>query len=145
MLDRSLKVIGHETPVIGVSGLNPHCGEHGLMGDEEIVHIGPACDDARADGIRVLGPLPADTIFNDYDKFGLIAVLSMYHDHGNACMKMAEFGELVNFIGGLPVPVFTVSHGTAFDIAGKGIADATNMELSIRAAAKSQRATAPAA
>ncbi|HEX2552255.1 MAG TPA: 4-hydroxythreonine-4-phosphate dehydrogenase PdxA [Microvirga sp.] len=145
MLHKSLQVIGHEAPVIGVAGLNPHCGEHGLMGDEEIIHIGPACDDARAAGIKVLGPLPGDTIFNDYEKFGLNAVLSMYHDHGNACMKMAEFGELVNFIGGLPVPVFTVSHGTAFDIAGKGIADATNMELSIRAAARSQRVAAKAA
>jgi 4-hydroxythreonine-4-phosphate dehydrogenase len=138
MLKTSLAAIGFDDPVIGVSGLNPHLGEHGLMGTEEMEHIGPACDDARAEGIRVVGPLPADTIFADREKAGYDAVLSMYHDHGNACIKLAEFGELVNFIGGLPVPVFTVTHGTAFDIAGRGIADPTNMELSICAAAKAR-------
>ena len=140
MLNSSLAAIGQENPVIGVAGLNPHLGEHGLMGTEEMEHIGPACDDARAEGINVLGPLPACTIFVDQEKLGLDVVLSMYHDHGNACIKLAEFGELVNFIGGLPVPVFTVTHGTAFDIAGRGIADSTNMEMSICAAAKARRA-----
>jgi 4-phospho-D-threonate 3-dehydrogenase / 4-phospho-D-erythronate 3-dehydrogenase len=123
-----------------VSGLNPHNGEHGLMGTEEMTDIGPACDDARAEGINVVGPISADTVFVDIDKLGLDIVLSMYHDHGNSGIKILEFGHLVNFIGGLPIPIFTVSHGTAFDIAGKGIAEATNMELSIAAAAKSQRA-----
>lgn len=140
VLKDSLATVGLNDPVIGVSGLNPHNGEHGLIGTEEITDIGPACDDARAEGIRVIGPIPADTVFVDIDKLGLDIVLSMYHDHGNSGIKILEFGHLVNFIGGLPIPVFTVSHGTAFDIAGKGIAGSTNMELSIIAAAKSVRA-----
>lgn len=140
VLKDSLAMVGLPDPVIGVSGLNPHNGEHGLMGTEEMTDIGPACDDARAAGIKVIGPIPADTVFVDIDKLGLDIVLSMYHDHGNSGIKILEFGHLVNFIGGLPIPVFTVSHGTAFDIAGKGIAGSTNMELSIIAAAKSMRA-----
>ncbi|MDF2617488.1 MAG: 4-hydroxythreonine-4-phosphate dehydrogenase [Xanthobacteraceae bacterium] len=140
VLKDSLAMVGLPDPVIGVSGLNPHNGEHGLMGTEEMTDIGPACDDARAEGIKVIGPIPADTVFVDIDKLGLDIVLSMYHDHGNSGIKILEFGHLVNFIGGLPIPVFTVSHGTAFDIAGKGIAGSTNMELSIIAAAKSMRA-----
>lgn len=139
VLKESLHVVGLNDPVIGVSGLNPHNGEHGLMGTEEMTDIGPACDDARALGLKVVGPIPADTVFCDIDKLGLDIVLSMYHDHGNSGIKILEFGHLVNFIGGLPVPVFTVSHGTAFDIAGQGIASSTNMELSIIAAAKSLR------
>lgn len=139
VLKDSLVTVGLSDPVIGVSGLNPHNGEHGLMGTEEMTDIGPACDDARAAGIKVIGPISADTVFVDIDKLGLDIVLSMYHDHGNSGIKILEFGHLVNFIGGLPIPVFTVSHGTAFDIAGKGLADAKNMELSIIAASKSLR------
>jgi 4-phospho-D-threonate 3-dehydrogenase / 4-phospho-D-erythronate 3-dehydrogenase len=139
VLKESLAMVGLANPVIGVSGLNPHNGEHGLMGTEEMTDIGPACDDARAAGIKVIGPIPADSVFLDIDKLGLDIVLSMYHDHGNSGIKILEFGHLVNFIGGLPIPVFTVSHGTAFDIAGKGLASSTNMELSIIAAAKSLR------
>ena len=141
VLKESLAMVGLADPVIGVSGLNPHNGEDGLMGTEEMTDIGPACDDAREKGLKVIGPIPADTVFVDIDKLGLDIVLSMYHDHGNSGIKILEFGHLVNFIGGLPIPVFTVAHGTAFDIAGKGIADATNMEQSIIAAAKSARAT----
>jgi 4-phospho-D-threonate 3-dehydrogenase / 4-phospho-D-erythronate 3-dehydrogenase len=139
VLKESLAMVGLDDPVIGVSGLNPHNGEHGLMGTEEMTDIGPACDDARAAGIKVIGPIPSDSVFLDIDKLGLDIVLSMYHDHGNSGIKILEFGHLVNFIGGLPIPVFTVSHGTAFDIAGKGIAASTNMQLSIIAAAKSVR------
>lgn len=141
----SMAMLGYDAPVIGVSGLNPHNGEEGLMGDEEVNHIGPACDDARREGIDVVGPIPADTVFHDVGKYGLDIVLSMYHDHGNSNIKLLEFGQLVNFIGGLPVPVFTVSHGTAFDVAGKGVADATNIRLSILAAAKAVGGTVPAA
>lgn len=139
VLKESLETVGLPDPVIGVSGLNPHNGEHGLMGTEEMTDIGPACDDARAIGLKVIGPIPADTVFVDIDKLGLDIVLSMYHDHGNSGIKILEFGHLTNFIGGLPIPIFTVSHGTAFDIAGQGIASASNMELSIIAAAKSIR------
>ncbi|RYE88838.1 MAG: 4-phospho-D-threonate 3-dehydrogenase [Hyphomicrobiales bacterium] len=139
ILKESLLMVGKTDPVIGVAGINPHNGEHGLIGTEEMTDIGPACDDARAEGINVIGPISADTVFVDIDKLGLDIVLSMYHDHGNSGIKILEFGHLVNFIGGLPIPAFTVSHGTAFDIAGKGIAASTNMELSIIAAASSRR------
>ncbi len=135
VLDKSLKAVGIDAPRIGVSALNPHIGEEGLLGTEEIEHIIPACEDARARGIDAIGPLPADTVFLDMKEGRIDVVLSMYHDHGNACIKLVEFGYLVNFIGGLPVPVFTVSHGTAFDIAGQGKADPTNLEWSILAAA----------
>ncbi|MHA6692214.1 PdxA family dehydrogenase [Devosia sp. A449] len=144
VLKQSLATVGLLDPVIGVSGLNPHNGEHGLMGTEEMTDIGPACDDARAEGIKVIGPISADSVFVNIEKLGLDIVLSMYHDHGNSGIKILEFGHLVNFIGGLPIPVFTVSHGTAFDIAGQGIAGSTNMELSIIAAAKSMRQGLPA-
>lgn len=139
-LAESLTMLGMPRPRIGVSGLNPHNGEHGIMGTEEMTDIEPACEDARARGLDVVGPIPADTAFLEIDKRSLDVLLSMYHDHGNSGMKILEFGQLVNFIGGLPVPVFTVSHGTAFDIAGKGIADETNMRLSIIAAGQSVRA-----
>lgn len=135
----SLETLGLARPRIGVSGLNPHNGEHGLIGDEEMTDIGPACEDARAAGLDVVGPISADTVFVDFDKLGLDIILAMYHDHGNSGMKILEFGHLVNFIGGLPVPIFTVTHGTAFDLAGKGMADPTNMILSIKAAARSVR------
>ncbi|WP_319529572.1 4-hydroxythreonine-4-phosphate dehydrogenase PdxA [uncultured Cohaesibacter sp.] len=135
----SLQMVGFAKPCIGVSGVNPHNGERGLMGSEDMTDIEPACEDARARGHNVLGPIPGDTVFVDYNKYGFDIVLSMYHDHGNTAIKLLEFGHLVNFIGGLPIPVFTVSHGTAFDIAGKGIADATNMQLSIIAASKAKR------
>jgi Pyridoxal phosphate biosynthesis protein len=134
-----LIMLGYPSPVIGVSGLNPHNGEGGLIGDEEMLHIGPACEEARAECIRVVGPIPADTVFHDVKKFGLDVVLSMYHDHGNSNIKLLEFGNVANFIGGLPVPVFTVAHGTAFDLAGKGVADAANMRFSLASAARAVR------
>ena len=139
ILHESLERLGIANPVIGVAGLNPHAGESGLIGSEEQTDIGPACDDARKDGLRVIGPIPGDTVFFDREKLGLDVILSMFHDHGNTGIKLLEFGQIVNFIGGLPVPIFTVSHGTAFDIAGKGVADSRNMELSIGAASRSVR------
>jgi 4-hydroxythreonine-4-phosphate dehydrogenase len=145
VLAESLKVVGLERPRIGVAGINPHIGEKGLMGTEDTTDIEPACNEARTRGYDVLGPIPGDTIFVDYKKYSLDIVLSMYHDHGNTAIKLLEFGRLVNFIGGLPIPVFTVSHGTAYDIAGKGVADATNMRLSIVAAARARRVEAQAA
>ena len=135
ILNDSLKVVGYDKPRIGVSALNPHIGEEGLLGTEEIEHIIPAVEDAKAEGIDAIGPLPADTIFLDMKESRIDIVLSMFHDHGNACIKLVEFGFLVNFLGGLPVPVFTVSHGTAFDIVGQGVADPTNLVWSILAAA----------
>jgi 4-phospho-D-threonate 3-dehydrogenase / 4-phospho-D-erythronate 3-dehydrogenase len=135
LLDKGLKDIGFDRPRIGVSALNPHIGEGGLMGREEIDHIIPAVEDARRQGIEALGPFPGDTVFLNMKNDDIDIVLSMHHDHGNACIKLVEFGNVVNFLAGLPIRIFTVAHGTAFDIAGKGVADETNLEWSVHAAA----------
>ncbi len=136
MLDRSLKSIGFREPRIAVSALNPHGGEGGLFGREEMEAIQPAIEDACKEGVKALGPFPGDTIFLGMKNGHYDIVLSMYHDHGGAAIKLLEFGHLVNLLAGVPIRVFSVSHGTAFDIAGKGIADETNLERSIRFAAR---------
>ena len=134
LVDKSLKSMGCEQPRIGVSALNPHCGEGGLFGHEEIDAIIPAIEDARKEGINALGPFPGDTVFLGMKEGRIDIVVSMYHDHGNACMKLLEFGHMANSIAGVPVRIFTVMHGTAFDIAGKGLADESNLEWSLYAA-----------
>ena len=112
-----------ERPRIAVCGLNPHAGEHGLFGREDIDHIVPAIADASADGIDASGPHPADTVFfqavhrQRYD-----AIVCMYHDQGHAPMKLLAFEDGVNVTLGLPIIRTSVDHGTAFDIAWKGIA-----------------------
>ena len=134
--DRGMKAIGYERPRIGISGLNPHCGEDGLLGREEIEQIIPAIEDARAEDIEALGPYPGDAIFIKQGKGEFDVLVSMYHDHGNACIKLVEFGSLVNLLAGAPVPILTVHHGTAFDIAGQGIASESTLRCSIYVAAK---------
>jgi len=136
LLDRSLKSIGFKEPRIAVSALNPHGGEGGLFGREEMDAIQPAIEDACKEGVKALGPFPGDTVFLGMKNGLYDIVLSMYHDHGGAAIKLLEFGHLVNLLAGVPIRVFSVSHGTAFDIAGKGIADETNLELSLRFAAR---------
>ena len=137
LMDRGMKSLGYAKPRIGVSGLNPHIGEGGLLGTEEIDDIIPAVETARAEGIEALGPYPSDTIFFKQRDGEIDAILSMFHDHGNACIKLVEFGTLVNYLAGAPARVFWVMHGTAFDIAGTGKADEANMICSICAAAGS--------
>jgi len=135
LTDRGMKAVGYARPRVGITGLNPHCGEGGLLGREEIEQIIPAIEDARAEGIEALGPYPGDTVFLNMKAGEFDVIVSMYHDHGNACIKLAEFGTLVNLLAGAPVPVFTVHHGTAFDIAGKGIAGETNLLYALYSAA----------
>ena len=136
LLDVSLKQLGYADPRIGVAGLNPHCGEQGLLGTEEIERIIPAMDDARKEGINAMGPYPPDTIFRNMLNKEFDIVLSMYHDHALTVLKLMEFGNLVNVMGGLPILAFTVTHGTALDIAGKGVAIETDLKCCILAAAK---------
>ena len=136
--DAGMKSIGYAKPRIGVSALNPHCGEGGLLGREEIEAIGPAIEDARAEGIEALGPYPGDTIFLNMKAGEFDIIISMFHDHGNACIKLAEFGTLVNLLAGAPIPILTVHHGTAFNIAGRGIADETNLVCAFYTAAGKQ-------
>ncbi len=108
---------------IGVCGLNPHAGEGGLFGEEEVKEIEPAVKEARKLGIEAFGPYPSDTIFNRALKGEFEIVLAMYHDQGLIPIKLTGFGKSVNITLGLPIIRTSVDHGTAYDIAGRGIAD----------------------
>jgi 4-hydroxythreonine-4-phosphate dehydrogenase len=114
-------LFGIKKPRIGVAALNPHAGEHGLFGDEEIRLIGPAARAAQAGGILASDPLPADTLFGKTAKGDYDAVVALYHDQGLIPLKMVAFGSCVNLTVGLPIIRTSVDHGTAFDIVGKGI------------------------
>ncbi|TMF88915.1 MAG: 4-hydroxythreonine-4-phosphate dehydrogenase PdxA [Chloroflexi bacterium] len=127
--------LGFETPRIGVAGLNPHAGEGGLFGDEELREIAPAVADAQAEGIDVSGPWPADTLFWRAANGEFDFVVAMYHDQGHVPVKLAGFDEGVNVTLGLPFLRTSVDHGTAFDIAGRGIARWQSMAAAIRVAA----------
>lgn len=118
-----LRLAGIDTPKIAVAGLNPHAGDGGSFGSEEIEVIEPAVARAKAEGYAVEGPFPADTVFLRALKEGFHAVLTMYHDQGQIAMKMMGFDKGVTMMGGLPFPLCTPAHGTAYDIAGHGIAD----------------------
>jgi 4-hydroxythreonine-4-phosphate dehydrogenase len=118
-----LKAAGINQPRIAVAGLNPHAGDGGSFGREEIDIIEPAVAAAQARGLAVEGPFPADTVFLRALKEGFSAVLTMYHDQGQIAMKLIGFDKGVTMMGGLPFPLCTPAHGTAYDIAGKGIAD----------------------
>jgi 4-hydroxythreonine-4-phosphate dehydrogenase len=124
-----------------VCGLNPHAGEGGHLGDEELRVIDPAIAQARAQGLDVHGPIPADTLFVPRHLKGYDAVLAMYHDQGLPVLKHAGFGEAVNVTLGLPIVRTSVDHGTALDLAGTGRADAGSLLAAITlAAAMAQRA-----
>ncbi len=118
-----LKAAGIDQPWVAVAGLNPHAGDGGSFGMEEIDIIEPAVAAAQARGLAVEGPFPADTVFLRALKEGFHAVLTMYHDQGQIAMKLIGFDRGVTMMGGLPFPLCTPAHGTAYDIAGKGIAD----------------------
>jgi 4-hydroxythreonine-4-phosphate dehydrogenase len=127
--------LGFERPRIGVAGLNPHAGEGGLFGDEELREIAPAVAGARAEGIEVSGPWPADTLFWRAAGGEFDFVVAMYHDQGHVPVKLAGFDEGVNVTLGLPFLRTSVDHGTAFDIAGTGVARWPSMAAAIRVAA----------
>jgi 4-hydroxythreonine-4-phosphate dehydrogenase len=118
---------GGTRPRLAVAGLNPHAGEEGLLGAEERTVIRPAVEAARSRGIDVTGPLPGDTVFVRAKKGEFDAVIACYHDQGLIPVKLLAFGHSVNVTLGLPIIRTSVDHGTAFDIAGKGIADPTSM------------------
>ena len=126
-------------PRIAVAGLNPHAGEHGLFGREEGIAIAPAIACCRAKGIDVSGPFPADTVFVRARKGEFDVVVACYHDQGLIPVKLAAFGRAVNVTLGLPIARTSVDHGTAFDIAGKGVADAGSMIEAVLLAARLAR------
>ncbi|RDW91734.1 4-hydroxythreonine-4-phosphate dehydrogenase [Coleophoma crateriformis] len=117
---------GISSPRLGVCALNPHNGENGSFGRQEIEHIQPAVEAARVKGIDVQGPFPCDTIFIKRQHFD--GIVTMYHDQGQIAMKLLSFDGGVTVQGGLPIPVATPAHGTAFDIAGKNLAAITSTQ-----------------
>jgi len=125
---------GIRRPRILVCGLNPHAGESGHLGREEIEVITPVLDELRAQNWRIEGPLPADTLFTPRHLDGADAVLAMYHDQGLPVLKFAGFGEAVNITLGLPIVRTSVDHGTALELAGSGRADPGSLESAIHIA-----------
>ncbi len=145
-LDATLRVdFGCRTPRIAVLGLNPHAGEHGMFGNEEERVIAPAIADAKRKRVRAFGPFPADGFFARWTPNLYDAVLAMYHDQGLIPLKMDAHGSGVNVSASLPIVRTSPDHGTAFDIAGKGIADpssfiaAIDLAISIAANRRKQR------
>jgi 4-hydroxythreonine-4-phosphate dehydrogenase len=126
-------------PRIAVAGLNPHAGEHGLFGGEEAVAIVPAIDRCRSRGVDVSGPFPADTVFVRAARGDFDVVVACYHDQGLIPVKLLAFGTAVNVTLGLPIIRTSVDHGTAFDIAGQGVADPESMIAAVLLAARLAR------
>ncbi|MBW7996714.1 MAG: 4-hydroxythreonine-4-phosphate dehydrogenase PdxA [Candidatus Glassbacteria bacterium] len=140
VIDRGLKsVFGITGPRIAVCGLNPHLGDGGVAGDEDQRITAPAVEDARAAGLDVAGPFPADTVFVRAARGEFDAVLAMYHDQAMVAIKMHAFGGGVNVTLGLPFVRTSPDHGTALDIAGRGIADESSMAHALELAVKSAR------
>ena len=131
---RSFETWGWRRPAIGVAALNPHGGEGGLLGREEIEAIAPAVEAAQAEGIDARGPHPADSLMAQGLDGSYAAILAMYHDQGHIAIKVHDFASSVSVALGLPFLRTSVDHGTAFDIAGQGIADAVSMVEAIRVA-----------
>lgn len=131
-----LRFIEVPDPVIAVAGLNPHAGEGGLFGREEIDEVIPAIETCRENGIHVVGPLPADTVFHRTHQGEFSLVLAMFHDQGLMAVKLVGFGHAVTLLAGIPLIRTSTGHGTAFDIAGQNIADHTNLYKAIRLAAQ---------
>ena len=135
--------LGFSRPRLAVAGLNPHAGEHGLMGREEDRVLEPAIAASRARGIDVTGPFPGDTVFVRALNGEFDAVVACYHDQGLIPVKLAAFGSAVNVTLGLPIVRTSVDHGTAYDIAGQGVADPTSMIEAIQLAARLAVARSP--
>lgn len=139
-IDKELKRLGMETPYIAVAGINPHSGEGGLFGDEEMKEIIPAIEEARKRGINAIGPVPPDTLFSRGKNGEFDAILAMYHDQGHMPCKTLDLERTVSVTLGLPFLRCSVDHGTAFDIAGKGIATNVSMTAAIDSTVKYAKA-----
>lgn len=135
---------GAARPRLALAGLNPHAGEGGLLGVEEQEVFAPALDVCRARGVDVSGPIPADSVFRRAVGGEFDAVIACYHDQGLAPMKLIAFGQAVNVTLGLPIVRTSVDHGTAFDVAGRGVADPSGMIAAVRLAARLSASGAPA-
>ncbi len=127
---------GFPSPRLALAGLNPHAGEGGLLGKEEVERFSPVVVACRSDNIDITGPLPADTVFVKAVRGQFDAVVACYHDQGLIPAKLVAFGETVNVTLGLPIIRTSVDHGTAFDIAGQGVADSSSMIEAVLLAAR---------
>jgi len=140
LIDRALRASGVAQPRIAVCGLNPHLGDGGAFGREELDIIGPAVERARQLGHPAAGPFSADTIFIKARDGAFDAVVTMYHDQGQIALKLMGFHRGVTVQGGLPIPITTPAHGTAFDIAGRGAADVGAMRRAFELACRMAKA-----
>lgn len=134
--NKHLKRMGIASPRIAVAGINPHCGENGLFGTDDDTALRPAVQAAQAEGIDVVGPISADTVYYRAYQGAFDLVIAQYHDQGHIPIKLVAFDTAVNVSLGLPIDRCSVDHGTAFDIAGKNIADHTNMLSALDYASK---------
>ncbi|KZL92504.1 4-hydroxythreonine-4-phosphate dehydrogenase PdxA [Clostridium magnum] len=134
--EEALKVLGIEKPHMAIAGLNPHCGEHGLFGDEEVKYISPAVESSREKGIDISGPIGADSVFYQALHGKYDVVLSLYHDQGHIATKTVDFERTISLTNNMPFLRTSVDHGTAFDIAGTGKVSAVSMIEAILLAAK---------
>ena len=140
-----LSAMGFPEPRVAVAALNPHGGDGGLVGREEIEEIGPAVEAARAEGINADGPIPADSVFFRAIRGEFDVVVAMYHDQGHIPIKTHGFERSVTVTLGLPIVRTSVDHGTAFDIAWQGVASEESMVEAIQLAARLAAASQPAA
>jgi 4-hydroxythreonine-4-phosphate dehydrogenase len=143
LLDGLLPRLLGRRPRIGVAALNPHASDGGLFGDEEARIIAPAVERARAEGLDASGPWPSDTLFVRARRGDFDGVAAMYHDQGHIALKLLGEGRAVNISAGLPIVRTSVAHGTAYDIAGKGVADASSLVEAARVAARLCRRHSP--
>ncbi len=131
-----LSKLGVTEGTMAIAGLNPHSGEHGLFGDEEVNHVIPAVEELQAEGYQVVGPIGADSVFHLALQGRFNSVLSLYHDQGHIATKTLDFERTIAITGGMPILRTSVDHGTAMDIAGKGIASEISMAEAILLGAK---------
>jgi 4-hydroxythreonine-4-phosphate dehydrogenase len=136
LLDEILPCLVERVPRIAVAALNPHASDGGLFGDEEATILAPAVAQARARGIDAAGPFPADTLFLRAHKGEFDGIVAMYHDEGHIAMKFRSGWRCVNISAGLPIVRTSVAHGTAYDIAGRGVADASSLVEAVKVAAR---------
>jgi 4-hydroxythreonine-4-phosphate dehydrogenase len=136
LIYRSLQAAGFAQPKVAVAAFNPHGGDGGTCGREEVEIIAPAVAELNAEGMAISGPFPADTIFLKARDGEYQAIVTMYHDQGQIAIKLMGFSKGVTVQGGLPVPITTPAHGTAYDIAGQGKADVNAILNAFRIAAR---------
>ncbi len=137
--DRGIRGLGIARPRIAVAGLNPHCGEGGIFGTEDTEIVAPAIEDARAEGIDVVGPIPADGLFVGSEEGVFDLYVAMYHDQGHLPIKVLGKRRVAGIMLGSPIVYGTVGHGTAFELAGKGIADPASVVEGLSLLAQAER------